>query len=87
MKDYFSEEAVDILKGLMALNPKARLGRNGGQEIKAHQFFRDLNWDALYSKKIPRPFMPQIMDERDLGYFDKVFTEEVIKETPTKAIK
>lgn len=31
MKDYFSEDAVDLLKGLLALNPKVRLGRNGGQ--------------------------------------------------------
>jgi|JI61114C2RNA_FD_contig_61_800036_length_747_multi_2_in_0_out_0_1 hypothetical protein len=87
MKDYFSEDAVDLLKGLLALNPKVRLGRNGGQEIKSHPWFKTLDWDALYNKKIPMLFKPEVIDDRDLGYFDKVFTDEVIKETPTRAIK
>lgn len=33
------------------------------------------------------PFKPEVNNEQDLGYFDKVFTDEVIKETPTKEIK
>lgn len=79
MRDYFTPEAVDLLNGLMAINPKVRLGRNGAQEIKSHPFFKELDWDALYAKKIPMPFRPEVLDDRDLGYFDKVFTDEVIK--------
>jgi serine/threonine protein kinase len=30
MRDYFSAEAVDLLNGLLSLNPKIRLGRKGG---------------------------------------------------------
>ncbi len=33
------------------------------------------------------PFKPQIDGEKDLDYFDKVFTDEIIKQTPTNAIK
>ncbi len=28
--------------------PNERLGAKGAQEVKSHQFFTEVNWDALY---------------------------------------
>lgn len=33
------------------------------------------------------PFKPEVGNEKDLGNFDKVFTNEEIKETPARAMK
>ena len=40
----------------------------------------------LQNKKLEMPFRPNVENSKDIGYFDKVFTDEVIKETPTKPI-
>jgi hypothetical protein len=32
------------------------------------------------------PFKPSLESNKDIGYFDKMFTEEVMKETPTKQL-
>ena len=41
-------------------------------ELKKHEFFRDLDWDRLAHSEITPPFVPKIKDEKDLKYFDKV---------------
>jgi Protein kinase C terminal domain. len=44
-------------------------------EIKKHPFFEQINWQSLYKKEIPAPFLPNVNGPRDLRYFDKMFTE------------
>ena len=40
----------------MIKNPKERLGSKGdAEEIKKHPYFKDVNWDDVYNKKIPPP--------------------------------
>ena len=41
-------------------------------EIKSHKFFSDINWDDIEYKKIIPEFVPEIKDEYDLKYIDKV---------------
>ena len=50
-----------------------RLGMNGVDEIKAHPFFRGLDWENLRNTK--SPFLPEIKDDEDVSRFDK-FDEE-----------
>ena len=50
--------------------------------MKAHPFFRDIDWDALYSKEIPAPFIPQIREDSDVSNVDPEFLAEVPQETP-----
>ena len=52
---------------------ESRLGVNGVDEIKAHPFFRGLDWENLRNTK--SPFMPEIKDDEDVSRFDK-FDEE-----------
>lgn len=42
------------------------------EQLKKHEFFRDLDWDKLARSEIKPPFVPKIRDEKDLKYFDKV---------------
>ncbi len=41
----------------MSRNPKKRLGYNGAEEIKNHEFFKNINWQDVYDKKIKSPFI------------------------------
>jgi protein-serine/threonine kinase len=40
----------------MITDSENRLGRNGADEIKAHPFFKDLDWDKL--RDITPPYIP-----------------------------
>lgn len=73
-----SIEAQDLLARLLERNPKKRLGSGsrGSDEIKQHPFFKDINWDAIYNKTIPAPFIPKLKDELDTSYFDEEFTSQ-----------
>jgi hypothetical protein len=54
----------------------------GADEIKAHPFFQNIDWDAIYKKKIKPPFIPKITSEVDTRYIDTEFTSC----TPTDSI-
>lgn len=41
-----SPEATDILNKMIA-DADVRLGKNGADEIKAHSFFRNFNWEGV----------------------------------------
>ncbi|CAG8490652.1 11500_t:CDS:2 [Ambispora gerdemannii] len=78
-KGLFSDEAKSLIKGLLARNPQHRLGTyHDAEEIKSHPFFNNINWDALYAKKSPPPFKPNVASEDDTSCFDPAFTEEEI---------
>ena len=71
------KEVIDLICKLLNVNPSSRLG-NGikdAEEIKAHPFFKDVDWDKYMKKEIKPPFIPELEDETDLKYFDKTFTE------------
>ena len=36
----------------MVKNPAGRLGTNGADEIKAHRWFREINWKDLSEKRV-----------------------------------
>jgi novel protein kinase C epsilon type len=84
---WLSREAVSILKGFMTKNPNRRLGcvQSQGSEdaIRAHPFFREIDWDALEARKVKPPFKPRIKNKRDVNNFDADFTKEDPVLTPT----
>lgn len=57
-----SEEAEDLIRSLI-VSADRRLGRLGAHEIKAHPFFRGVNWDRMRTVKAPfRPSLKSIDD-------------------------
>ena len=48
---------------LLTRDPNRRLGSGKGdaEEIKAHPFFKDVDWDAVLNKQYPPPYFPQIV--------------------------
>lgn len=62
------EEAYDFMERLLTLDPEQRLGRNGPEEVRQHPFFKDLDWDKLFTES--PSFVPQPMNEEDTDYFD-----------------
>jgi len=55
----WSLEAADFINKLLQRKQEERLGFNGPQEVKNHQWLRDYNWKDLFSKKLPAPFKPR----------------------------
>lgn len=50
-----------------------RLGSiSGAEEIKQHEFFKDIDWKALLEKKIKSPLNLKIKKKNDIRYFDEV---------------
>ncbi|XP_050994419.1 protein kinase C, eta, b [Labeo rohita] len=77
---WLSNEAEDILKGLLTRDPACRLGcidRDGGEEaITANPFFAGLDWERLNRREIKPPYTPRIDSIEDVNNFDPDFTQE-----------
>ena len=75
-----SPNAINLISQLLNVDPKKRLG--GGKEdasaIKAHPFFKGVEWDKYWNREVEPPFVPDLEDELDLKYFDKMFTDEPV---------
>ncbi|KAL5391959.1 Serine/threonine-protein kinase, variant 2 [Paraphaeosphaeria minitans] len=74
-RDALSTEGRNFVKGLLNRNPKHRLGATrDAEELKAHPFFADIDWDALQKKNVVPPFKPKLKSELDVSNFDPEFT-------------
>ena len=82
MRPEFSDEACSLLRGLLKRNPKERLGSRSADDLKNHIFFDSIDWQAMYQRQVPPPFVPQIESDLDLRNIDKMFTKEKPAETP-----
>ncbi|KAJ3522128.1 hypothetical protein NMY22_g12025 [Coprinellus aureogranulatus] len=77
-------DAVAILQKLLTRDPQRRLGsgKEDAAEIKRQPFFRDVNWDDVFHKRIPPPYLPTISGSADTSNFDEEFTREQPTLTP-----
>lgn len=90
--DYISDDAKNLLRGLLQRDPKKRLGggNRDAEEIKEHIFFKDIDWKKIYNKKIKPPHAMKLVnnsmivfnkpkhfaDENNLG---EIFGENSLK--------
>ncbi|KAJ8359721.1 hypothetical protein SKAU_G00162460 [Synaphobranchus kaupii] len=85
---WLSKEAVGILKAFMTKSPNKRLGcvvaQAGEEAIKAHPFFKEIDWVLLEQRRIKPPFKPRIKTKRDVNNFDQDFTREEPVLTPVE---
>ena len=73
---WMSSDARDLIGSLCTVNPSQRLGNissggaNGTALVKSHTFFKTIDWDALYHRKLPGPIIPKVKHAADASNFD-----------------
>ena len=71
-----SPDTADILIKLLQKDPKKRLGgdERDAESVKSHPFFKSIDWDKLYRKELPVPYLPEVKDKLDTSMFSSEFT-------------
>jgi len=72
---WFDVDSRDFIKKLLVINPAQRLGANGADEIKTHNWFRGFLWTAVAERRADPLFVPpRPMNgaKNDLSNFDVV---------------
>lgn len=72
----FTENEKDFLSGLLNILPSQRLGSGGIEEIMKHKYFEGMDWKGIKEQSLFTPFKPDVENEEDLRYFDKIFTQD-----------
>ncbi|KAI9696384.1 MAG: serine/threonine protein kinase, AGC [Candelina mexicana] len=67
-----SLEARDLISNLCTVDASKRLGNISGgvSQVKSHPFFRKIDWDALYYRKMKGPIIPHVRHPADASNFD-----------------
>lgn len=63
----------DLITRLLVKDVTKRLGcmRGAAADVKAHRFFRGLDWDALARKEVQPPWVPSLRSAVDTSCFDE----------------
>lgn len=84
MPESFSLELRSLLAGLLQRDVHKRLGcrGRGAGELKAHPFFRGIDWRVVYLQKLQPPLIPargevNAADAFDIGSFDDEDTKHI----------
>ena len=70
---HISSQAEDLIMKMIN-NSDVRLGKNGVEEIKAHPFFKKVDWDNIRNTRAP--FIPELKNDYDTKYFEDFKYEE-----------
>ncbi|EEH02845.1 protein kinase [Histoplasma capsulatum G186AR] len=64
--------AQDIVSRLCKTNPSERLGhiKGGSARVKQHSFFKGVNWDDIYHRRMKGPIVPRVDSPTDAGNFE-----------------
>lgn len=76
----FSPQVRDLLRALLTTNPYKRLGtiKGGADLIKQHDWFKTLNWQAIYKKEVKPPMVPTVTSNTDLSNYEGIDDEFVV---------
>lgn len=69
----FDWVAQDLIERLLEKDPHKRLGAlaNGAADVKAHPWFREVNWHLLETGQLRPPYKPKVADDGDTSNFDQ----------------
>ncbi|KAF2646311.1 serine/threonine-protein kinase YPK2/YKR2 [Massarina eburnea CBS 473.64] len=81
-----SEDARSLISGLCTVDTSKRLGniQGGAGTVKAHPWFRQIDWEALYYRKVGGPIVPHLRGPADTRNFDEYEPEPANREKYTK---
>lgn len=86
LPQYLTPEAKDLLRKLLKRHPHSRLGGiDDATPIKAHTFFRTIDWKDLVERKIKPPFQPSVTSDLDVSQFDQRFTKQTPVDSPCES--
>lgn len=74
LPDTMDENTKSILLGLLERDPTKRLA--DAAHVKAHPYFKGLDWEKLLRKEVPAPFIPPVKSKLDTSMVDPMFTSE-----------
>lgn len=76
---HFEKSEISLISGFLKGDLTRRLGnmKGGVEEIKSHEYFHDMDFEAMYSKKVPSPYVPKVSSAMDSSNFDKYPEEDV----------
>jgi len=74
---HVSSEARSLLTALLERNPDKRL--QDAKVIKAHPYFKGIDWDAIVRKEVDPPFVPNVKGKADTSQVDAEFLAETPK--------
>lgn len=70
---FLSLRSKDLIRKLLNPEVKYRLGvSDNGASIKQHKWFRGVDFEAVYERRIPAPWVPYLRSELDICWFDKI---------------
>jgi serum/glucocorticoid-regulated kinase 2 len=80
---FLSDQCKSLVMGLLNREPSKRLGSGATdvEELRAHAFFKDIDWDKLFRKEIDVSYKPNVESGTDTSNFDTAFTDEPAVDT------
>ncbi|KAK1818163.1 cytochrome c oxidase subunit 1 [Friedmanniomyces endolithicus] len=84
-----SQDARDIIAGLCEVDVAKRLGnvKGGASTVKSQPWFKSIDWDALYHRKMQGPIVPHLKSADDTRNFDEYDAEPVHRDQYTKEMQ
>ena len=55
-----TNEAIDFVNRMIQRKPSNRLGFNGVEEIKNHNWFKGVNWNKILKKEVKPAYIPSV---------------------------
>lgn len=80
----FEKDAADLCDSLLKKDENIRLGTRGCEEIMAHPWFKNVNWESIMSDRKRPPYLPpkdvNAASQSEIGTFveDKKYQECVL---------
>lgn len=64
--------AKDLIKKLLVQDRTKRLGnmKNGAEDVKRHRWFKGMEWQDVYTRKLKPPIIPRVSYDGDTRNFD-----------------
>ncbi|XP_074640581.1 ribosomal protein S6 kinase beta-2-like isoform X2 [Tubulanus polymorphus] len=90
---YLTPDAKGLIRKLLKKNINERLGngpdiqgtkgkRGCNMQIRKHTFFRNVDWDDVYHRRVEPPFKPCLANDEDVSQFDTKFTKQTPVDSP-----
>ncbi|XP_018328583.1 cAMP-dependent protein kinase catalytic subunit-like [Agrilus planipennis] len=81
----FSRPLKELIGNILQVDRSKRWGilKNGAKDVKSHEWFRGLDWDAVFQRKVKPSYKPRLKGDDDTSNFD-VYDEEPLRKASTE---